>query len=64
MLMAALDLDQRERETSHSTDCWQTQLLQRLSDCWMTVSVVVSGCEALTLKGGGERRGKDGDRPS
>ena len=51
MLMAALDLDQRE--TSHFTACWQTLLLQRRSDCWMTVSAVLSGCEALTPVGGG-----------
>lgn len=49
MLMAALDLDQRERPITPL----QTLLLQRPSDCWMTASVVHSGCEALTLVGGG-----------
>lgn len=64
MLMAALDLDQRE--TSHFTACWQTLLLQHPPDCWMTASIVLSGCEALTLVGGGGGgvQRKDGDRPS
>lgn len=61
MLMATLDLDQIE-----ASACWQTLLLQRPSDCWMTASVVLSGCEALTSVGGGGGgvQRKDGDRPS
>ncbi len=55
-----------QSETSHSTACWQTLLLERPPDCWMTASVVLSGCETLTLTGGGGGgvQRKDGDRPA